>query len=73
MTSVVDAVPTTFVFVDTLNLFVIVPQFSETSFPGVYSFNYGNVFTENNQSLPSNKHLFSIIDPLVKFSLEKFK
>jgi len=56
-----------------LNLFVLVPQFSETSFPGVYSFNYGNVFTENNQSLPSNKHLFSIIDPLVKFSLEKFK
>ena len=44
-----------------LNLFVVVPQFSETNFPGVYSFNYGNVFTEKNQSLPSNKHLFSII------------
>ena len=56
-----------------LNLFVLVPQFSETNFPGVYSFNYGNVFTENNQSLPSDKHLFSMIDPLVKFSLKKFK
>ena len=29
-----------------LNLFVLVPEFSETNFPGVYSFNYGNVFTE---------------------------
>ena len=56
-----------------LNLFVLVPQFSEASFPGVYRFNYGNVFTENNQSLPSDKHLFSMIDPLVKFSLKKFK
>ena len=56
-----------------LNLFVLVPQFSEKNFPGVYRFNYGNVFTENNQSLPSNKHLFSMIDPLVKFSLKKFK
>ena len=56
-----------------LNLFVLVPQFSETNFPGVYRFNYGNVFTEDNQPLPSGKHLFSIIDPLVKFSLKKFK
>ena len=56
-----------------LNLFVLVPQFSEKNFPGVYRFNYGNVFTENNQSLPSDKHLFSMIDPLVKFSLKKFK
>ena len=55
-----------------LNLFVLVPQFSETNFPGVYSFNYGNVFTEDNQPLSSDKHLFSIIDPLVKFSLKKF-
>ena len=56
-----------------LNLFVLVPQFSETNFPGVYRFNYGNVFTENNQPLPPDEHLFSIIDPLVKFSLKKFK
>jgi len=55
-----------------LNLFVLVPQFSETNFPGVYSFNYGNVFTEDNQPLSSDEHLFSIIDPLVKFSLKKF-
>ena len=52
-----------------LNLFVLVPQFSETSFPGVYSFNYGNVFTENNQSLPSDKHLFSWIDSTWAFRL----
>ena len=56
-----------------LNLFVLVPQFSETNFPGVYRFNYGNVFTEDNQLLPSDEHLFSVIDPLVKFSLKKFK
>jgi poly(3-hydroxybutyrate) depolymerase len=56
-----------------LNLLVIVPQFSEQDFPGVYQFNYGNVHTENNQLLPPAKHLFSIIDPLVKFSLKKFK
>ena len=56
-----------------LNLFILVPQFSEKNFPGVYKFNYGNVFAENNQSLPSDKHLFSMIDPLVKFSLKKFK
>ena len=56
-----------------LNLLVIVPQFSEQNFPGVYQFNYGNVHTENNHLLPPEKHLFSIIDPLVKFSLKKFK
>ena len=56
-----------------LNLFILVPQFSEKNFPGVYKFNYGNVFAENNQSLPPDKHLFSMIDPLVKFSLKKFK
>ncbi len=56
-----------------LNLFIIVPEFSEKNFPGVYKFNYGNVFTEDNQLISSDKHLFSIIDPLVKFSTKKFK
>tara|TARA_S200000501_G_scaffold377731_1_gene437223 strand:- start:367 stop:1227 length:861 start_codon:yes stop_codon:yes gene_type:complete len=56
-----------------LNLFIIVPQFSEKNFPGVHQFNYGNVFTENNEFISTDKHLFSVIDPLVKSTLKKFK
>ena len=56
-----------------LNLLVIVPEFSENMFPGVFNYNYGNVFLESGEILPSNEHLFSIIEPLVEFSLNKFQ
>src|SRR5210317_1024649 len=56
-----------------LNLLVIVPEFNESQFPGVYKFNYGNMFLETRESIPRNQHLFSIIEPLVNFSVNKFK
>tara|TARA_B100000945_G_scaffold320485_1_gene330684 strand:- start:1693 stop:2550 length:858 start_codon:yes stop_codon:yes gene_type:complete len=56
-----------------LNLLIIVPQFSEKDFPGVYSYNYGNIFTENKKPLKEDEHLFSLIEPLVNFSVAKFK
>ena len=56
-----------------LNLVVIVPEFSETKFPGVHSYNYGNVFNAEGQKQPKELRLFSIMEPLVKESLKKFK
>ena len=56
-----------------LNLLVIVPEFNESQFPGVYKFNYGNMFLETGESIPRNQHLFSIIEPLANFSVNKFK
>ena len=56
-----------------LNLVVIVPEFSEAKFPGVYSYNYGNVFNAEGQKQPKELRLFSIMEPLVKESLKKFK
>ena len=56
-----------------LNLLVIVPEFNESQFPGVYKFNYGNMFLETRESIPRNQHLFSIIEPLANFSVNKFK
>lgn len=56
-----------------LNLVVIVPEFSEAKFPGVHSYNYGNVFNAEGQKQPKESRLFSIIEPLVKESLKKFK
>ena len=56
-----------------LNLVVIVPEFSEAKFPGVHSYNYGNVFNAEGQKQPKESRLFSIMEPLVKESLKKFK
>ena len=56
-----------------LNLVVIVPEFSEAKFPGVHSYNYGNVFNAEGQKQPEESRLFSIMEPLVKESLKKFK
>ena len=49
-----------------LNLVVVVPEFSEASFPGVHSYNYGNVFNADGQKQPKESRLFSIMEPLVK-------
>ena len=56
-----------------LNLVIIVPEFSEAKFPGVHSYNYGNVFNAEGQKQPKESRLFSIMEPLVKESLKKFK
>ena len=44
-----------------LNLVVVVPEFSEATFPGVHSYNYGNVFNAEGQKQPKELRLFSII------------
>ncbi|MDA8840677.1 hypothetical protein N9N89_02745, partial [Gammaproteobacteria bacterium] len=54
-----------------LNLAIIVPEFSEEKFPGVYGFNYGNVFNESNQ--PTNNSIYEHIEPLVQTAISKFK
>ena len=56
-----------------LNLVVIVPEFSEEKFPGVHTYNYGNVFDADGQKQPKESRLFSIIEPLVKESIKKFR
>ena len=56
-----------------LNLVVIVPEFSEDKFPGVYKYNYGNVFDADGQKQPKESRLFSILEPLVKESIKKFR
>ena len=56
-----------------LNLAVIVPEFNESKFPGVFQYNYGNVFLPTGEKLPASKTLFSLIEPLADFSLKKFK
>jgi hypothetical protein len=56
-----------------LNLVVVVPEFSEATFSGVHSYNYGNVFNAEGQKQPKESRLFSIMEPLVKESLKKFK
>ena len=56
-----------------LNLLVIVPEFSEDKFPGVHTYNYGNVFSADGQKQSIESRLFSLIEPLVKESLNRFK
>ena len=56
-----------------LNLVVIVPEFSEDKFPGVHTYNYGNVFNADGQKQSIESRLFSLIEPLVKESLNRFK
>ena len=56
-----------------LNLLVIVPEFSEDKFPGVHTYNYGNVFNADGQKQSIESRLFSLIEPLVKESLNRFK
>ena len=56
-----------------LNLLVIVPEFSEDKFPGVHKYNYGNVFDADGQKQPKESRLFSIIEPLIKESIKKFR
>ena len=56
-----------------LNLVVIVPEFSEDKFPGVHTYNYGNVFNADGQKQLIESRLFSLIEPLVKESLNRFK
>ena len=55
-----------------LNLVIAVPEFSEKDFPGVYSFNYGNVIDEEGNQLPEVAQLFSYIHPLVTQIQESF-
>jgi len=56
-----------------LNLLVIVPEFSEESFPGVFGFNYGNVFTENLIPIRKDLQAFSFIKPLVEQTIKDFR
>jgi hypothetical protein len=56
-----------------LNLVVLVPEFSEDKFPGVHTYNYGNVFNADGQKQSIESRLFSLIEPLVKESLNRFK
>jgi hypothetical protein len=56
-----------------LNLLVVVPEFSETNFPQVWGFNYGNVQTSQSELIEKKLHAFSAIGPLANEALEKFK
>ena len=56
-----------------LNLVIVVPEFAEAKFPGVFQYNYGNVFLQSGEELPQNQTLFSLVEPLANFSLKKFK
>lgn len=56
-----------------LNLLVIVPEFNEKNFPGVWGFNYGNVRNKNLEKISNNLHAFSAIEPLVSKALQRFK
>jgi poly(3-hydroxybutyrate) depolymerase len=48
-----------------LNLLVVVPEFSEEAFPGVFGFNYGNVFSQTLAPVEKDLQAFSIVKPLV--------
>ena len=54
-----------------LNLLVIVPEYPEKDFPGVFGFNYGNTFDAN--GIPTNRSLFNDIQSLVSDAMKKFK
>ena len=56
-----------------LNLLVVVPKYSDESFPQVWGFNYGNVKTEKLEPIPDELHAFSAIEPLVDDALKRFK
>lgn len=56
-----------------LNLFVIVPEFSEEKFPAVWGFNYGNIKTKNLDLIRKDLHAFSAIEPLAVDALKRFK
>ena len=56
-----------------LNLFVIVPEFSEEKFPEVWGFNYGNIKTKNLDLIRKDLHAFSAIEPLAVDALKRFK
>ena len=56
-----------------LNLFVIVPEFSEENFPEVWGFNYGNIKTKNLDLIRKDLHAFSAIEPLAVDALKRFK
>ena len=56
-----------------LNLFVIVPEFSEEKFPEVWGFNYGNIKTKNLDLIRKDLHSFSAIEPLAVDALKRFK
>jgi len=53
-----------------LNLAIIVPQYPEEEFPGVFGFNYGNVFNESLE--PTNNSIYDDLDSLVDYSISKF-
>ena len=54
-----------------LNLLVIVPEYPEKDFPGVFGFNYGNTFDAN--GIPTNRSLFNDIQSLVSDAMKKFE
>ena len=56
-----------------LNLFVIVPEFSEEKFPEVWGFNYGNIKTKNLDLIRKDLNAFSAIEPLAVDALKRFK
>ena len=56
-----------------LNLFVIVPEFSEQNFQAVWGFNYGNIKTKNLEGIQKELHTFMGIEPRASHALEKFK
>ena len=56
----------------TLNLLVVVPEFSEVAYPGVYGFNYGNVFDQEGNQISQAEHTLSYIEPLAKHYLSKY-
>ena len=56
-----------------LNLFVIVPEFSEEKFPEVWGFNYGNLKTNSLEPIDKSLHAFSAIEPLANGALKRFR
>lgn len=53
-----------------LNLVIIVPEFTEEKFPGVFGFNYGNVLTESLH--PTQNSIFDEIEALVNTAILRF-
>ncbi len=56
-----------------LNLFVIVPEYTENNFPSVWGFNYGNIKTESLENIEPRFHAFAAIEPMVDDAIKKFK
>ena len=61
---------------DELNLVIVVPEFPEEKFPGVFGFNYGNVFDENGNrtNYSAFQNLHALVDEVnLRFGIQSPK